>query len=202
MFVTQLSQRMDPKHLVELVIDCEQLRFEQLIHFLHQLVNLRSLTIPTSILHLSAPRTANPPVRLCNRNIREIALLNPCTFQDIHIVMHSFQGLQSLTISVDNQDLELMVRYLFQSPIRSPAHNAASDYPYAKADSVSFPFRRVEYIPISSKSRSTSFDQLSSLCCRDVSYATVSHLKQKIGRETYHDDFSIDYFNENLHIWW
>ena len=193
-FLGHLSQRMRLDCLIKLVINCEQLRFEELILFLDHLINLRSLTIPTSILYLSSPEPKRDRVRLSNSTIKEITLADQCTFQDIHILMHSFRGLQSLTLSVENQTLELMVRYLFQPHAQSPVHHGSRNS--------SSPHRRTEPIAISPKFRSSHSGQLSSLCCRDVSYVTASELQKKIDRETNYGGFSIEYFNENLYLWW
>jgi hypothetical protein len=212
MFIVDLSQIVNLACLTELVITCQQLRFEHLTIVLKSLVNIHVLTIPASILQLSLPQSINYPVKYQHTNIRKIIILDQCNFQDIHVLMNFSPYLLSLDIDMNNIDLPWLVHYFLgqyckqNNPSRI-SKRFLSNYWLFLPDEYQRCFlctqsRRFRSISDLHKHRPICNHRLSSLCCRNITYGLYFRIQSELAEQYPTVDHLIDYVDEKLHLWW
>ncbi len=201
-FISDLTDLFIPKQLTELVISDEQLRLEQLLFLLHHFPTIQILTIPTSILNLSSTNR----LKFTTNNLRKVTILNRCTLEDIQILHRFCSYLQSLDIEVEKDKLELIVRFLL---LRN-SNRTFRDQLSTRSSTKNLLFWQQEYsdcIRCTKNQNLNSFRSpcnhyLSSLCFRDVNYRMIEKLRTMIDQETLLNDYSIEYIDQKLFLWW
>jgi hypothetical protein len=205
-FIFDLTRIFSPIQLIELVISDEQLRLEQLLLLLHYFSNIKSLTIPTSALNLSAPQSETNRLIFNTNNINKVTILNRCTLEDIQILNRFCPHLQSLEIEVEKEKLELILRFLL---LRNTTRNHR-DQLLTRSYSKNITFWQQEYSDCIHCTKHQNFNSirspcnhhLSLLCCRDVNYRMIEKLRTIIDQETLLNDYSIEYVDQKMYLWW
>jgi len=205
-FIIDLTRIFSPTQLIELVISDEQLRLEQLLLLLHYFSNIRSLTIPTSTLNLSSPQSETNRLTFDINNVGKVTMLNRCTLEDIQILHRFCPHLQSLEIEVEKEKLELILRFLL---LRNTTRNNR-DQLFTRLYSKNIIFWQQEYSDCIHCTKHQNFNSirspcnhhLSLLCCRDVNYRMIEKLRIMIDQERLLNDYSIEYVDQKIYLWW
>ncbi len=202
LFISDLIDLFSPKQLIELAISDDQLRLEQLLFLLHHFSTIQFLTIPTSILNLSSTNS----LKFSANNLNKVTILNRCTLEDIQILHRFCPYLQDLDIEVEKEKLELIIRFLLLRNSNRTVRDRLSTHSLTK----NLIFWQQEYsdcIRCTKKQNLNSFrspcnHHLSSLCLRDVNYRMIEKIRTMIDQETLLNDYSIEYIDQKLFLWW
>ncbi|CAF3087611.1 unnamed protein product [Rotaria sp. Silwood2] len=205
--IFDLTRLFLPTQLTELVISDKTIRLEQLQFFLDHFPNIKSLTIPTSVLYLCSPQSETKRLIFNKNNIIKINLINQCTLEDIQILNRFCPYLHSLEIEVDKDNLELILHFLLKIYTNQNHRNQLSTSSYSRKNII---FWQQEYSACIhcmknrhlNSFRSPCNHHLSSICFRDVNYMMVKKLRTKINQDALLDDYVLEYLDQNMYIWW
>jgi hypothetical protein len=205
-FIFDLTRIFSPTQLTELIISDEKFRLEQLLLLLHHFPNIQLLAIPTSTLNLSSPQSETNRLIFNINNINKVILHNRCTLEDIQILIRFCPDLQCLEIEVEKEKLELIIHFLLLKCTTRNHRDQLSSRSYSK----NIIFWQQEYsncIRCTKTQNLNSFrspcnHQLSFLCCRDVNYRMIEKLRTMIDREILLNDYSIEYVDQKMYLWW
>lgn len=205
--IFDLKRIFSSAQLTELVISDKNLRLEQLLLFLHHFSNIKTLTIPTTILYLNSPQSETNRLIFNKNHIMKINLLNRCTLEDIQILNRFCPYVQSLDVETENDNIEVILRFLLQINTNRNHRRRLSKTPSSSQNII---FWQQEYsacINCTKNQQLNSFQlscnhHLSSICFRDVNYTMVNKLRTRLRLETLLDDYTLEYLNLNMYIWW
>ncbi|CAF3989158.1 unnamed protein product [Rotaria sordida] len=206
-FIFDLTHIFLPTQLTELIISDKTIRLEQLQLFLHYFPNIKLLKIPTSILYLCSPQSETKRIIFNKNNIIKINLINQCTLEDIQILNRFCPYIHSLEIETDKENLELILYFLLRiNTNRNHQNRSLTSSSYSK----NIIFWQQDYstcIHCMKKQNLNSFQSpcnhhLSSICFRDVNYMMVKKLRTKIDLDALLDDYTLEYLDQNMYMWW
>lgn len=195
-----------PIYLTELIISDEQFRLEQLLLLLHHFPNIHLLTISTNNLNLSLPQSETNRLMFNTNNIHKVTILNRCTLEDIQILYRFCPYLQNLEIEVEKEKLELIIHFLLmKNSIRNHRNQLSKNF-YSK----NIIFWKQEYsncIRCIKKQNINSFQLpcnhcLSFVCCRDINYRMIEKIRTMIDQQILLNDYSIEYVDQKMYLWW
>lgn len=204
--ISNLTHLVLPTQLTELMIFDEQLRFEQLLSLIHHFPNIQFLTIRTNILNLSSPQSRTTSLQIPMNNLLKVTVLNRCTLEDIQILHRFCPYWQSLEVEVDKDLLEPVIQFLL---IRN-AKQTFENHFHLRPSIDHLLFWKPEYSTCLRcqrnhqlhSSRSPCNHHLSSVCFREVNYRTIRRIQTMIEEHFLLKDFSIDYLDEKMYLWW
>lgn len=201
-FISNLTHLVLPTQLTELMIFDEQLRFEQLLSLIHHFPNIQFLTIRTNILNLSSPRSRKTCSQIPTNNLLKVTVLNRCTLEDIQILHRFCPYWQSLEVEVDKDLLESVIHFLLIRNAKQTFENQF--HPRPSPDNLLF--WKPEYSTCLRcqlhSSRSPCNHHLSSLCFREINYRTIMKIQTMIQENLLLNDFSIEYIDQKMYLWW
>lgn len=183
--LVDLTRRFDPNKLVELFVDSENLRFEQLMIFLERLKNIRTLTIPTTILLRQNPADNVKNRHFTNQTVENLTLIKNCSVQDFQQVLILFSVMKTLQISVNDDYLPFMILFLLKQidfPRRIRSKAKLNNWKYVISD-----------LP---KGLSLVSSFLTFLTVKNVSFSLYLELRTK-----FHRELSLEYHDQDIHIW-
>ncbi|UJR14501.1 hypothetical protein I4U23_001497 [Adineta vaga] len=207
-FIFQLPQLFPALQLTELIITDNNFRFEHLLSFSNHFPNLQSLTIPKTILYLSSPQSQTNQLTMNRNTILEVTILNQCILDDIQILLRFCPTIQSLDIEVDLENLQIILYYLLWKYTNRTHKDRQSPSIHLK----NHHFWKHEYTNCLSCSKMQSINSsenalpcnhhLSSLCCRNINYRMIEKFRKMIDQEALLDDYSIEYLDQRMYLWW
>ena len=205
-FILDLTRVFSPVQLTELVILDGNLRLEQLLSLLYHFPHLQSLTIPTSILNLSSPQSEINRLTFNKNNLVKIALMDLCTLEDIQILTRFCPYLQSLEVEAEKENLDLILGFLL---LKNPNQNHQNRLLTCSRSKDIIFWQREYYacIRCTRNQNLTSFQlpcnhRLSSVCFRNVNYGVMKKLQTRIDQDRLLNDYSLEYLDQNMYIWW
>jgi hypothetical protein len=207
-FIYDLTRIFSPVQITELVIFNTELQLEKLLLFLHHFPNIQSLTIPTSTLYLSSPQSETNRLSFNKNNITKVIIVNQCTMEDIQVLIRVCPYLRSLEVEVEKENVQLIVRFLLLKTANRNRQHRLSTRSFPKnitfwQDEYSDCIRCTKNQGSSlSKMSSPCNHRLSSLCCRDINYRMIEKLRTMINQEILLNDYSIEYVDQNMYLWW
>ena len=195
-----------PTQLTELLIFDEQLRFEHLLSLIRHFPNIQFLTIHTSILNLSSPQSGTSRLQIPINNLIRVNVFNRCTLEDIQILHRLCPYWQNLEIEVEKDLLEPAINFLLLRNGKRTFQNQFLACP--STDNVLF--WKPEYSTCLRcqknrqihSSRSPCNHHLSSLCFREINYRMIRRIQTMIEGTLQLNDFSIEYNDQKLYLWW
>lgn len=107
-FISDLNRMFDFTKLTNFSVQCPDFGYQQLSELLNRLPNVHSLTLFTNASYLSAPANL---VRNHNR-IENVLVRGLCRFEQIEILMNLTPNVKRLEIEIDDEQLEMIVRFL------------------------------------------------------------------------------------------
>lgn len=206
--VNYLTRVFSSTQLTELIISDENFRFEHLLLILQNFPNIQFLTIPISILYLSSPQSETNRLTINRNKILKVTILNQCSLEDIQILLRFCPCLQNLEIEVEKENLELILHFLLLRNTNRIRQDRLSPSLCFK----NIHFWKQEYTECihcrknqslnSSKLLLPCNHRLSSLCCRNINYRMIEKIRAMINQKTLLDDYSIEYLDQKMHLWW
>jgi hypothetical protein len=111
LFINDMTGIVPLLQITELHIKKNEFSVDQLIQILCLLPHLQSLTL-ANILSLGSKRTDTTDVLSRNNRITKLIIDDECQYEHVRFLIHLFPRLEYLEISIDENNLEKILRFL------------------------------------------------------------------------------------------